>query len=203
LGVPAHAPLVLSLGRIAQKKGLLDLARALAALDRVWGLVAGPDAGDGTLDALLQLRDGLGLHSRLAVIPEGIWGDQKAQALADADVFCMPSASENFGNAAAEAAACGMPVVLSDRCGAAEWLDPRATVVVPYSDARALVRALEQALGEPAIAVAAREAAGALLQSLPWREVAAQQLAMYHLIVEEMRPAAKTPEPTQFNFNRR
>jgi glycosyltransferase involved in cell wall biosynthesis len=182
-GVPASAPLVLALGRIAAKKGLLDLARALAALDGVWGLVAGPDAGDGTLKALLELRERLGLGSRLVVIPAGVWGEQRAQAFADADVFCLPSATENFGNAAVEAAACGLPVVLSDRCGAAEWLDPRATLVVPYAVPRALVQALDVALRKGPQDAAARRGAAGLAQSLSWRDIAGRQLAIYRSVV--------------------
>jgi glycosyltransferase involved in cell wall biosynthesis len=183
VGIPAGAPLVLALGRIARKKGLLDLARALAALDGVWGLVVGPDAGDGTLKALLEIRERLGLGSRLAVMPRGVWGEEKAQAFADADLFCLPSASENFGNAAAEAAACGLPVVLSDQCGAAEWLDPRATLVVPYSVPRDLARALELALLEQPLAADAREAAAGLARSLSWHDVAGRQLAIYRSVV--------------------
>jgi glycosyltransferase involved in cell wall biosynthesis len=177
-GVSADAPLILALGRIARGKGLLDMARALAALDGVCGVVAGPDAGDGTLYALLELRRRLGLRSRLVVIPKGLWGEEKAQAFADADVFCLPSVSENFGNAAAEAAACGLPVVLSDRCGVAEWLDPRATVVVPYGVPSALVQALEVALREP-MARAGEQVAGALAQALSWRDLARRQLEIY------------------------
>ena len=40
----------------------------------------------------------------------------------DADVFALPSRDENFGVVAAEAAACGSAIVLSDRCGVAELL---------------------------------------------------------------------------------
>ena len=183
LGIPAHVPLVLALGRIARKKGLLDLARALAALDGIRALVVGPDAADGTLEALLEIRERLGLQSRLVVIPRGMWGEEKAQAFADADLFCLPSANENFGNAAAEAAACGLPVVLSDQCGAAEWLDPRATLVVPYAAPRALARALELALLKGSLTAPAREAAAGLARSLSWQELARRQLAIYRSVV--------------------
>jgi glycosyltransferase involved in cell wall biosynthesis len=40
--------------------------------------------------------------------------------MAAADVFVLASESENFGNAAAEAAALGTPVIVTNSCGLAE-----------------------------------------------------------------------------------
>ena len=39
----------------------------------------------------------------------------------DATVFALPSRYENFGNTAAEAIACGTPVVVSDRSESPLW----------------------------------------------------------------------------------
>ena len=52
---------------------------------------------------------------------------------ADADVFVLPSAGESFGMVAAEAAAAGTAVVVTDQCGIAEWLSPDGALVVPYN----------------------------------------------------------------------
>ena len=46
-----------------------------------------------------------------------LYGDDKKSALADADVFALPSYSENFGVAVVEAMAAGLPVVISDQVG--------------------------------------------------------------------------------------
>ena len=55
----------------------------------------------------------------------------------DADVFALPSAHENFGMVAAEAAAAGTASVVSDRCGVAEVVRDRGALVVPYGEAPA------------------------------------------------------------------
>ena len=56
---------------------------------------------------------------------------------ADADVFVLPSRYENFGMVAAEAAAAGAPIVVTDRCGVAECFADRGALVVPYGEQRA------------------------------------------------------------------
>jgi glycosyltransferase involved in cell wall biosynthesis len=179
-GVPDDAPLVLSLGRITRKKGLVTFAEALARLPGAWGAVVGPDDGDGALEDLRGAIDRLGLR-RMIVHEHGLWGGDKASALADSDVFCLCSATENFGNAPAEAAALGLPVVVSDRCGVAEYLDAGAHRVVAYGEMASLERALESLL-RPGAPAAADAAASALRSRLSWPAIAEQQAAIYERI---------------------
>ena len=49
-----------------------------------------------------------------------------------ADVFVLASAGESFGMVAAEAAAAGTPVIVSDRCGIAGFFEDGEALVVPY-----------------------------------------------------------------------
>src|SRR5207342_3557339 len=95
---------------------------------------------DGALDAVKRAapwRD-----ARIHVHTMGLWGREKLAGLADADCFAMPSLTENFGNAAAEAAAVGLPVVVSDACGVAEALDRHAHQVVAPGHVQDLAAAI-------------------------------------------------------------
>jgi glycosyltransferase involved in cell wall biosynthesis len=104
---------LLFLSRVHPKKGLPVLLRAWQALGterRDWTLaIAGPDQR-GHTDELKQLVDELGLND--AVIFLGaLFGEQKLAAYALSELFVLPSHSENFGVAVAEAFAACLPVV--------------------------------------------------------------------------------------------
>ena len=49
-GIPQDARLVVSLGRIARKKGLADLVAAIEGVSGMHAAIAGPDDRDGALD---------------------------------------------------------------------------------------------------------------------------------------------------------
>jgi glycosyltransferase involved in cell wall biosynthesis len=175
-GIPVDAPLVLAIGRIAHGKGLRDLVRAVSGQPFVHLLIAGPDSGDGALEELLRLSTNL--EGRVHIDTVGLWGDEKFEALADADCVVQASLTESFGNAAAEAAAVGIPVVVSDTCGVAEILGPPAHRVVPTGKvvdlATALVEVLEGEARNAAIA-----AAPGIRAHLDWTKLARLQLDLY------------------------
>ncbi|MCB2199246.1 glycosyltransferase family 4 protein [bacterium] len=69
--------------------------------------------------------------------------DQPAQFLAASDLLVLPSSEEGFPRAAIEAAACGLPCVVSDLPGVREGIDDGTTgVAVPANDPSAWVDAL-------------------------------------------------------------
>lgn len=109
--------IVLFLGRIHQKKGVDLLLRAFAKYagsePSAQLVLAGPDAV-GWRAALEKLADPLEITSQLTWTGM-LAGDLKWGALHAADVFILPSHQENFGIAVAEALACGVPVLISDK----------------------------------------------------------------------------------------
>jgi glycosyltransferase involved in cell wall biosynthesis len=135
---------VLFLSRIDRKKGIDLLLPAFAGLRSQHPEAVLVIAGDGDRALLGELKiqaDQLGLN-------EGVqWagfleGQVKRDALVDADVFVLPSYSENFGVAVVEAMACGVPVIVSDQVGIhPEIAEAKAGLVVECS-----VPQLEEAL---------------------------------------------------------
>ncbi len=122
----------LFLSRIHPIKGLPDLVAAWALVRRSgWRLViAGPDEA-GHLDEIRSQIDGLGLGSDFEFTGL-VTGDRKEALFAEADVFVLPTYSENFGIAVAEALARSVPVITTTgapweeieiwRCG--WWVQP-------------------------------------------------------------------------------
>jgi glycosyltransferase involved in cell wall biosynthesis len=108
--------LLLFLGRIDRKKGCDLLIRAfgkLAALDRELDLVmAGPDPQNWRAE--LAREAGAEVAARIHW-PGMLMGDAKWGAFMAAEAFVLPSHQENFGIAVAEALACALPVLLSNK----------------------------------------------------------------------------------------
>jgi glycosyltransferase involved in cell wall biosynthesis len=106
---PETAPYVLYLSRIDPKKNLECLLEAwsLVKLARPeWKLIIA-GSGDAEYLAYLQKRaEFLGIASSIVWAGE-VSGERKARLLADASIFTLPSHSENFGIAAAEALMAG------------------------------------------------------------------------------------------------
>ena len=101
----------LFLSRIHPKKGLLNLVdawRQLAPSD--WRLlIVGPDEG-GHLAEVQRAVKQAGLGKSVEFPPEA-WGDARWNYYRDADLFVLPTFSENFGLVIVEALACGVPVI--------------------------------------------------------------------------------------------
>lgn len=109
--------LLLFLGRIHVKKGcdlLVEAFAESAKRDASLHLVmAGPDQ-TGWQAELQKRCAALGIAERVTW-PGMVGGDLKWGALRAADAFILPSHHENFGIAVAEAMACGVPVLISDK----------------------------------------------------------------------------------------
>jgi len=101
------------LSRIHPKKGLpmfLRVWQQLQADFPNWQVaIAGTDE-DGHEDELKQLAIKLGVQETVT-FPGPLFGAQKATFLRDADLFVLPTLSENFGIVVAEALGYGTPVV--------------------------------------------------------------------------------------------
>lgn len=190
IGIDDESPLVLYLGRLSRKKGLDLLVEAASGLPAAATLaIAGPDDGDGCMRDLERIRARLGLDGRVRLLGPRFGADKYA-AFADADVFVLPSRSENFGNAAAEAVTCGVPVVVTDRCGIAPLVRDRAGLVVPC-EVEALRSALARLIADQDLRDRLRAGTAEVRRELSWDEPVAQMERLYMECIQ----ARRSPSP--------
>lgn len=127
-------------------KNIASLLNAFAAL-------RGDDlrltvVGDGPLLSSLRAQaEALGIGERVAFT--GRLSREEINALfAETDCFVLPSRSETFGAAYAEAMAAGLPVIAT-RCGGPEdFVNERNGLLVPVDDTKALAEAMETMMRE-------------------------------------------------------
>ena len=141
LDIPADATVFLFLGRLSRDKGVLDLARAFAAVARaernVWLLLIGPDE-DGLTPAIRATAGEAAACLRLLGMT-----DVPERYLPAGDVFVLPSYREGFGSVIIEAAAAGLPAIGTRIYGVVDAIEEGATgLLVPPGDADALADAM-------------------------------------------------------------
>lgn len=184
--IDRSAKLVVFLSRISRKKGLDLLIPAFLELRK-----SEPDAilvvaGDGEAELIGRLKaqvEELGL-ANVVLWPGFLEGGGKAALLADADVFVLPSYSENFGVAVVEALSFQVPVVVSDQVGIhREISENHAGVVVPC-EVPAIAGALREVLSRPDFrSVLAANAGNLSLSRFSRSSILDALLAMYRRVV--------------------
>ncbi|MEC5163529.1 glycosyltransferase involved in cell wall biosynthesis [Janthinobacterium sp. CG_S6] len=117
--------LLVFLSRIQEKKGcdmlLTAFAEAAAREPELHLVMAGPDQS-GLVAGLQAQAQALGVAGRVTWTGM-LTGDMKWGAFYAGEAFVLPSHQENFGIAVAEALACGLPVLISDKVNIWRELD--------------------------------------------------------------------------------
>lgn len=182
---PGDSRTMLFLSRIHPKKGLLNLLRAwkLAAPAAPWRLViAGPDDG-GHLAEVRELCSQLELD-RQVDFPGPVDDAAKWPLYASADLFVLPSFSENFGLVVAEAMAAGLPVIATT---GAPWREVHergigwqvAPAVEPLAEAiRAATTLPDHARRQMGLA-----ASQWVRSRFAWEDAAERMLEFYHWLL--------------------
>ncbi len=174
--VPANAPVILYVGRIAAEKGVEFLLEAARRLPEAHLVLAGPDDRHGTMATVRAARGEPALAGRLHLLPPT--PGPPYDLYRRATVFVLASGGENFGLVAAEAAAVGTPVVVSDRSGVAASFDDGEALVVPYGREET-VEAVGRVVRDGALRAALAEGALRAAARSTWDAVAEVQLALY------------------------
>ncbi|WP_287584792.1 glycosyltransferase [Candidatus Borrarchaeum sp.] len=126
--------LILYLGRIHKIKGINLLIKAFASLLKelkdVRLVIVGPD--DGFMPTLMKHVRESNIDNRI-LFTGPLYEKEKLTAYVDADVYVLPSIYETFPNTILEAWACGTPVIVTNRCGIADFVD-KVGYVVKYNE---------------------------------------------------------------------
>ena len=198
-GLP-EAPYFLAVNRFVPEKNLVRLVRGFAryrrrSLGHPWELVlcgGGPGAGEIEL-AVAESGCAAAIHR-----PGFLQADELARWYAFASAFVHPSLMEPWGLVVNEAAACGLPLLVSDRAGCVETFVPGGAestgLRLDGSDVEGLAATLNwmanlpeserQGMGQRAAAIAAEWGAERFAQGA----VEAFQIAESHERIEPCRP---------------
>ena len=187
--------ILLFLGRLHPKKGIDLLIGAFTRLAAVQPdlhlVIAGPDGG--ALAAAEAAVANAGLRDRVSFTGM-LQGDLKWSAFAAAQLFVLPSHSENFGIAVVEALASGLPVVISDQVNIWPELAGRGVGRVTTCEVAALTAALAGALAEGTtrqnLAAHCRAIAGDLYS---WVAIAKRLESMYLSVIANARADRRRP----------
>jgi glycosyltransferase involved in cell wall biosynthesis len=171
---------VLYLGRIHKNKGIDILIDSFVQVTKsVQGcrlVIVGPD--DGYLSALRDMVDRL--HARNCIDFIGpLFGIDRIRAYVDSDVFVLPSLYEAFGRTIIEATACGTYVIVSDRCGLAEFVQRTAIGKVVSLDTGSFRDAIIQALCDRSGRIGPNRAKEIVMAEFDWREITKKMEALY------------------------
>jgi glycosyltransferase involved in cell wall biosynthesis len=191
-GVAERTSLVLFFGRLSAKKSPELLLQAFAQLpERIEEhtltlMFAGPDE-DGMQQRLTLEASRLGISPRVK-FSGALFGEDKWAAYQDADVFVLPSQSENFGNTAAEAMAAGTPAVVTEQCGIASLLKDVAGLVVAH-DAASIANALARLLGDTQLHARLVAGCAELTSRLGWEEPVTEMENLYTRLIALSSPS--------------
>ena len=182
-GMPeASVRRALFLSRVHPKKGLLNLIEAWAHVrPRGWELViAGPDEGGHRAEVEVRART-----HEVDVVWAGPVDDRaKWDLYRSADLFVLPTFSENFGIVVAEALAAGVPAITTTgapwgvlnerRCG--WWIDVGVEpLAAALHEATALSDEARHAMGQQGRAY--------VREALSWEHVAQEMAAAYRWVL--------------------
>ncbi len=190
LGVPQGAPMFLSVGRMATKKGYQVLVEVLGGLLERHSDAHFVLAGGG--DRLAEFRAATERFRERVHFPGAVGHDDLPDLYRAADAFVLPAVHDSKGNVDGlpnvilEAMASALPVVASQISGIPLAIDDGVHgYLVPEQDPAALERALSRVLDDLAGAREMGEAGRSkALARLSWDVVAARYRAAYDLALE-------------------
>lgn len=190
-----ETPVVLFLGRLHFKKGLDLLIPAFDAVRRrvpeAQLVIAGPQNDDYGKKVHNWVRE-RGLEAAVRFVGP-LYGHDVLQAYVDADVFVLPSYTENFGMTVIEALACALPVVISDQVNIHAEVNRAGAGIVTRCDVNEVAVAIEALLNDAERRRSMGEAGRRLVQDrYTWPAIVQALTKEYEAAIERHRQARQT-----------
>lgn len=186
-GISTETPVVLFLSRLHYKKRPDLLLQALGRLVKQnydFHLIV---AGSGEPEYETQLKNlaiSLGISHQISFAGFVI-GQDKDLLLQGSDMFVLPSFSENFGIAVAEAMAAGLPVIITPGIQISPEVAAAQAGLVVESTLETLAEAIAKLLKSPNLRQQQGDNGKQLVkQQYSWEAIAQNLTSVYHAIVE-------------------
>ncbi|WP_446219570.1 glycosyltransferase [Micromonospora sp. IBHARD004] len=188
-------PRILTVGRMLERAGFLEVVRAMPAVpDAECVVVGGPPAellaADSFARRLSALAESCGVADRVKLVG-GVPREELASWYRSADVLVTAPWYEPFGLAPMEGMACGVPVIGTNVGGIADTVvDGLTGDLVPPRDSRPLGTAIRRLLADKVRRFAYATAALDRIRSrYSWKRCAEQLGAIYATVGTVARPA--------------
>ncbi|MFP5270575.1 glycosyltransferase [Coleofasciculus sp.] len=186
-GIPNQKPIVLFLSRLHYKKRpdlLIQALSQLAVKSYDFHLIL---AGSGETDYVNHLKKlvaslGLAKHTSFAGF---VTGEDKNLLLQGSDIFVLPSFSENFGVAVAEAMAAGLPVIVTPGVQISPEIAAAKAGLVVEGEIETLADAIATLLNSPHLCHELGENGKRLVSHrYSWKVIAQNLISVYTAIIE-------------------
>ncbi len=169
------------LGRITMQKGPEYFVEAASQVLQRTRNIRFCMAGSGDMmNAMIEMVAQRGIADRFH-FPGFMKGKQVYEALADSDVYVMPSVSEPFGISPLEAMQCGVPSIISKQSGCAEILNK--CIKTDYWDINAMSDAMYSLCTNPSLHTYLKEEGKKEVDQITWEKVGKRIYDIYNSLL--------------------
>ncbi|MEB3209762.1 MAG: glycosyltransferase [Leptolyngbyaceae bacterium] len=189
-GVANEVPVILFLSRLHYKKRpelLLESLKQLAQQNYVFHLIMAGSGEQSYLDKLKQLTISFDIADRVS-FPGFVTGSNKDILLQGSDFFVLPSFSENFGIAVAEALIAKLPVVITPGIQIASDIERANAGIVVSNDLSSLTHAIARLLSSPELRQTLGQNGQQFAQArYTWKAIAKELVNVYTMISKHQK----------------
>ena len=189
---------LLFIGRIHQKKGLLNLINAFAKIEHSlrtnWELVIAGWDQNHQQELEARSRE-LGISGNVS-FPGPQFGDQKEELIRSCDAFVLPSFSEGLPMSVLEAWSYALPTLITTACNLPEGCESKATIQCEPNESsiqQGLYKLLT--LDDTEYQLMGTRARTLTEEKFSWPVVSNQMIEVYRWLLKE------TPPPNTVQFN--